>query len=59
MALFEQRPEKYFQFYAQVHFLTCEECLSHHGEISEDPQHKPPLHSPQNSLNTTKSKLNA
>jgi len=44
MALFEQRPEQYFQFYAQVHFLTCEECLSHHGEISEEPKHKPPLH---------------
>ncbi len=45
MALFERRPEKYFQFYAQVHFLTCETCLSHHGEISEDPQYIPPLHS--------------
>ncbi len=44
MALFERRPEKYFQFYAQVHFLTCETCLSHHGEISEDPPYKPPLH---------------
>lgn len=33
---------KYFQFYAQVHFLTCEECLSHHGEIS--PRSAPPLH---------------
>jgi hypothetical protein len=43
MALFD-RPEKYFQFYAQVHFLACQECLSHHGEISEDPKHKPPLH---------------
>lgn len=43
MSLFD-RPEKYFQFYAQVHFLTCETCLSHHGEISEDPQYKPPLH---------------
>lgn len=43
MALFE-RPRKYYQFYAQVHFLTCETCLSHHGEISEDPQYKPPLH---------------
>ncbi len=44
MALFERRPEKYLQFYAQVHFLTCEECLSHHGEIAENPKHKPPLH---------------
>ncbi|MCS7197891.1 MAG: hypothetical protein NZ930_04330 [Candidatus Bipolaricaulota bacterium] len=43
MALLE-RPEKYFQFYAQVHFLTCEACLSHHGEIFEDPQAEPPLH---------------
>lgn len=43
MALFE-RSKKYFQFYAQVHFLTCETCLQHHGEISEDPQSKPPLH---------------
>jgi hypothetical protein len=44
MALFQRKPEKYFQFYAQVHFLTCEVCLIHHGEISRDPQHKPPLH---------------
>lgn len=43
MTLFE-RSEKYYQFYAQVHFLTCETCLNHHGEISEDPQYKPPLH---------------
>lgn len=38
------KPERYFQFYAQVHFLTCETCLSHHGEISEDPRSGPPLH---------------
>lgn len=44
MALFQRKPERYFQFYAQVHFLTCEMCLSHHGEISEDPRSGPPLH---------------
>lgn len=44
MALFQQKPEKYFQFYAQVHFGTCEDCLNHHGEISADPQSGPPLH---------------
>ncbi len=43
MALFERR-EQYFQFYAQVHFLTCETCLSRHGEITEDPRSGPPLH---------------
>ncbi|MCX8103866.1 MAG: hypothetical protein N3E42_05480 [Candidatus Bipolaricaulota bacterium] len=43
MTLFD-RSKRYYQFYAQVHFLTCETCLSHHGEISEDPKHKPPLH---------------
>ncbi len=41
MTLFERK--RLFQFYAQVHFLTCELCLSHHGEITEDL--KPPLHS--------------
>jgi hypothetical protein len=44
MALFRGKPEKYFQFYAQVHFLTCEQCLSRHGEITEDPRSGPPLH---------------
>ncbi|MCS6936185.1 MAG: hypothetical protein NZ610_07190 [Candidatus Bipolaricaulota bacterium] len=43
MALFG-RSKKYYQFYAQVHFLTCETCLSHHGEISEAPHPQPPLH---------------
>lgn len=44
MALFQRKPEKYFQFYAQVHFGTCADCLDHHGEISEDPRSGPPLH---------------
>lgn len=42
MALFGQR--QYFQFYAQVHFLTCETCLQLHGEISDTPTVQPPLH---------------
>ncbi len=44
MALFQRKPEKYFQFYAQVHFGTCEDCLNHHGAISEDTRNGPPLH---------------
>lgn len=44
MALFQRKPEKYFQFYAQVHFLTCELCLSHHGECTDTPTLQPPLH---------------
>lgn len=44
MALFQRKPERYFQFYAQMHFLTCEPCLNRHGAISADPQGEPPLH---------------
>ncbi|HIC96519.1 TPA: hypothetical protein EYP12_07850 [Candidatus Bipolaricaulota bacterium] len=33
-----------YQYYATVHFRTCERCLTRHGEIFEDPSQAPPLH---------------
>lgn len=33
-----------YQYYAQVHYLTCEECLKRHGDIFSSEDKKPPIH---------------
>jgi hypothetical protein len=38
------RPAILYQYYALIHFRTCERCLARHGEIFTDPALAPPLH---------------
>lgn len=38
------RAEAFYQYYALVHFRTCERCLARHGEIFTDLALSPPLH---------------
>lgn len=33
-----------YQYYAQVHYLTCGECLERHGEIFSFKEYGPPIH---------------
>ncbi len=33
-----------YQYYAQVTYNTCEQCLRRHGEIFSDPTQAPPIH---------------
>lgn len=34
----------YYQYYAAIHYGTCERCLNRHGEIFTDPASAPPIH---------------
>ncbi len=33
-----------YQYYAQVHYLTCEKCLKNHGKIFSSKSELPPIH---------------
>ncbi|MFQ6090192.1 MAG: hypothetical protein ACE5LD_01970 [Candidatus Bipolaricaulia bacterium] len=38
------QPDHLYQYYATVHYQTCERCLKRHGEIFSRPAGGPPLH---------------
>lgn len=39
-----KRASRFYQYYALVHYRTCELCLGRHGEIFTDLKQAPPLH---------------
>jgi hypothetical protein len=39
-----KRESRFYQYYAMIHYRTCERCLRRHGEIFTDPALAPPIH---------------
>jgi len=39
-----KRESRFYQYYATIHYQTCERCLRRHGEIFTDPSLAPPIH---------------
>lgn len=40
-----KRADQFYQYYATIHYQTCERCLRRHGEILTDTSLTPPIHS--------------